>query len=247
MRIYLAARYSRHPELQGYAAELEAMGHEITSRWIRGGHPITDEGLSKEAEEGQRRRFAVEDLEDLAACDLCISFSEPPRGSNSRGGRHVEHGLALGMGKLTMVVGPRENVFHCLPGTVVCATWAEAAPRLAAAMSPAVWDGWRAEALAEWKFVHWEPLTGQNALVDARNMLLEAGYLLIGCRPNTPEIASRVDALLSRLKDAPWVLEKGREEEEPGEAPGPPCPKCGERQEVWNGTPFCPDCGEDPP
>jgi len=44
-----------------------------------------------------------------------ITFTETPRSSNSRGGRHVEFGIALGMRKRAVVIGPRENVFHCLP------------------------------------------------------------------------------------------------------------------------------------
>jgi len=40
MWVYLAARYSRHPEMQQYAADLTAMGHEVCSRWIWGNHQV---------------------------------------------------------------------------------------------------------------------------------------------------------------------------------------------------------------
>lgn len=114
-KIYLAARYSRREELNGYAEQLRAAGHEITSRWLLGNHQIDDQGLSEEAKAEERTRFAEEDYADLAGAGWCISFTEAPRSSNSRGGRHVEFGISLAMTKRCTVIGPRENVFHCLP------------------------------------------------------------------------------------------------------------------------------------
>lgn len=115
MRIYLAARYSRRLELCDYRKQLEAEGHEITSRWLNGNHQIDDAGLSVEAKQEERTRFAKEDWYDLMDAEMCISFTETPRSSNSRGGRHVEFGAALAAGQTCWIVGPRENVFHCLP------------------------------------------------------------------------------------------------------------------------------------
>ena len=115
MKVYLASRYSRRSEMQHIANVLEGIGCEITSRWINGNHQISDEGLSIEAKQEERIRFAVEDMEDLLAANCCIAFSETPRGTNSRGGRHVEFGIALGNCMRCIVIGPRENVFHCLP------------------------------------------------------------------------------------------------------------------------------------
>lgn len=114
-KVYLAARYSRHKELQRYAKQLEKLGYKVTSRWIWGDHQIDDEGLSLQAKESERIRFAKEDWEDLINADICISFTEEPRSTNSRGGRHVEYGIALALNKRCIIVGWRENVFHCLP------------------------------------------------------------------------------------------------------------------------------------
>lgn len=130
MRIYLASRYSRREELCGYRAELQAIGATVTSRWLNGNHQIDDRGLSMEAKREERERFALEDFSDLMQADLCISFSEEPRATNSRGGRHVEHGIALGAMKRAWVVGPRENVFHCLEDVKVFETWQECLSRL---------------------------------------------------------------------------------------------------------------------
>lgn len=134
MRIYLAARYSRREELLDYAHDLTSTGHTITSRWLNGNHQVSDAGLSEEGTPEERTRFALEDWQDLVAADACISFTEEPRSTltkDSRGGRHVEFGAALALGKLCVVIGPRENVFHCMPNVIVYPDW-EAACKLLA-------------------------------------------------------------------------------------------------------------------
>lgn len=131
-KIYLAARYSRRLELCGYKGELESMGLVVTSRWLMGNHQIDDAGLSVEAEAADRTRFAEEDWADLMAADTTFNFSETPRGTTSRGGRHVEFGAALAAGQRVIVVGPRENVFHCLPTVEWYPTWAAAIDILSA-------------------------------------------------------------------------------------------------------------------
>lgn len=123
MRFYLAARYSRFPEMQQYAKELEALGHTVTSRWIRGDHDIRAHGQSEA--DWWMPCWAEEDWEDLHAAECCISFTEPPKDvpGRSRGGRHVEFGAALALGKGLVVIGYRENVFHWLPAVTFFATW----------------------------------------------------------------------------------------------------------------------------
>ncbi|SPD73794.1 hypothetical protein PITCH_A1970013 [uncultured Desulfobacterium sp.] len=113
MKIYLAARYGRRKEMLEFANSLLHMGHTVTSRWIKGDHQVSDAALDCGPD---TTRFAVEDLEDLMASSCCIMFSEVPRGTTSRGGRHVEFGIAVGRGMRCIVIGPRENVFHSLPG-----------------------------------------------------------------------------------------------------------------------------------
>lgn len=119
MKIYLASRYSRREEMVAASTQLRALGHVITSRWILGDHQIDDAGLSLEAAEEERTRFAMEDAADLIEADCVISFTEAPRSTSSRGGRHVEFGMALGLKKHCIVIGPRENVFHCLPQVAI--------------------------------------------------------------------------------------------------------------------------------
>jgi hypothetical protein len=129
MRIYLAARYSRRTELLNYKADLEAIGHTVPARWLLGNHQITDEEmetLEDAAKAEKRARFAEEDMTDLYSCEMTISFTEIPRTSTSRGGRHVEHGMAYARNQRTWIVGPRENVFHCLDDVRQFDTWPEA-------------------------------------------------------------------------------------------------------------------------
>lgn len=126
MKIYLAARYSRREELCGYRSQLEAIGHKVTSRWLNGNHQIDDAGLSVEAKREERERFAREDFFDVLSADMLIAFTEPARSTNSRGGRHVELGIALGAMKRVCIVGPRENVFCCLPEIAVFDNFEEA-------------------------------------------------------------------------------------------------------------------------
>ena len=58
-------------------------------------------------------QFAVEDLNDLSGSDGLVAFLEPPR-TATRGGRHVEFGVALALKKPVLLVGPRENIFHTM-------------------------------------------------------------------------------------------------------------------------------------
>lgn len=117
MEIYLAARYGRRMDMLEFANVLRYMGHTVTSRWINGDHQASDADLAcGGVSPDDATRFAVEDMEDLMAASCCICFSETPRGTTSRGGRHVEFGIAIGRGLRCIVIGPRENVFHALPG-----------------------------------------------------------------------------------------------------------------------------------
>lgn len=128
MKIYLAARYSRRLELCQYRTELHRQGHIVTSRWLNGAHQISRDGLRLGAEGEEyvetgsdreaaelRAFFASEDMADVRAAELVLAFTENPRAEASRGGRHVELGMALAWEKEVWVIGPRENVFCWLP------------------------------------------------------------------------------------------------------------------------------------
>lgn len=137
LKFYLAARYSRRLELCGYREDLATLGIEVTSRWLNGsrqldnqGIPITDEG-ERRFEDGDpsvdhlREHFATEDMADVLVAGTLVAFTEEPRVSSSRGGRHVEPGMALAAAKRVVVVGPRQNVFCWLPQVDHYGKWAD--------------------------------------------------------------------------------------------------------------------------
>lgn len=149
-QIYLAARYSRREELCGYRAQLQAMRYNVQARWLNGEHqlatdgtPIGESGESlvegtlrsgeivserdkTEKAASLRSQFANDDWEDVTEADVVISFTEPPRSTANRGGRHVEFGIALARNARVIVVGHRENIFHWLPSVEFCENWEQA-------------------------------------------------------------------------------------------------------------------------
>ena len=127
--VYLAARYTRREELNGYADQLREIGYSVDARWLLGEHQVHEggdkiDGLQNIPDEAIP--FARDDVEDVLRADFVVSFTEPPRSNNSRGGRHVEFGMALASGKNLIVVGPRENIFHALPDVHRFNYWEEA-------------------------------------------------------------------------------------------------------------------------
>lgn len=109
MRIYLASRFSRRDELREYATRLDAAGHSITSRWRYGPDKPYEQTSQIDA-----LAHALRDEEDIMRADCVISFTEPRNEGYSSGGRHVEFGIARAAGKINILVGPDENVFHQL-------------------------------------------------------------------------------------------------------------------------------------
>lgn len=109
MRIYLAGRYGRRGELAGYARRLRVAGIAVVCRWLEG----DEAGDDDDPPEHVARRCAAEDCEDIAAADVVAVFGEPPGeiAGASRGGRFVELGYAIGLGKRVYVVGHQENIF----------------------------------------------------------------------------------------------------------------------------------------
>ncbi|OWK34085.1 hypothetical protein [Sphingomonas dokdonensis] len=114
-RVYIAARFSRRAECNALGHELAARGAIITSRWTKpNSDHVMPSGLSAQAEDSERQRFALEDVDDVLAATWMVSLMEEPR-SNGRGGRHVEFGIAVALGHRLTIIGPRETVFHHLP------------------------------------------------------------------------------------------------------------------------------------
>ena len=80
-RVYLAARYSRREELQSYAEELQGGGFEVTSRWLQGAsteeeRSLQDDNSLERFSLRYRQGRAMEDYEDVLACDALVHFSD---------------------------------------------------------------------------------------------------------------------------------------------------------------------------
>jgi nucleoside 2-deoxyribosyltransferase len=110
MSWYFAGQFARLAELAGYAAKARLAGLTVTSRWLSQDPVSGYAGGSSEI----GREFAERDLEDITAADGLLFFAEDPAIGIPRGGRHVEFGFALAIGKALEVVGSSENVFHML-------------------------------------------------------------------------------------------------------------------------------------
>ena len=124
MKVYIASRFSRIHEAEHVVRPaLEAAGWTVTSRWHReqASQPIDGAMAHHTAEEN--RFFASRDLEDVDAADALVLLTEEPESCWPRGARFVEYGYALAKGKVLILVGPRENVFHwLLPDSAVFAS-----------------------------------------------------------------------------------------------------------------------------
>ena len=114
MRVYLAARYSRKNEIKALIPVFGAHGISVGSRWLN--ETISPDSTLADCSPEYLEEQASADLEDIEACDTFVFFSEDPLVGTPRGGRHVEFGYALRLGKKIAVIGRPENIFHFLPG-----------------------------------------------------------------------------------------------------------------------------------
>jgi hypothetical protein len=109
MKFYIAS--SSVERARDLAQKLVDAGHKVTSSWIKtgwGSHgPQFDE---------ERSQVARRDLMDVTAADALILLSDE---DNVPGGKHVEFGYAIALGKKVYVIGRRENIFHWHPWVIV--------------------------------------------------------------------------------------------------------------------------------
>lgn len=116
MKVYLASRYSRRPEMKSISRVLEHNGIAVTSRWLD--ETISPGSQLSDVTPAFCLETALADLEDIRQADTMVFFSEDPTVGTPRGGRHFEMGYASGIGKRLVVIGGPENIFHYLPGVI---------------------------------------------------------------------------------------------------------------------------------
>lgn len=102
MRIYIAAPFQCRELARAYAQILQEAGHVVTSRW----HGLEGE-QSTDGDEWARK-----DLADVAAADALLAINPIEWVNAGTGGRHVEFGAALTLGRKIVIIGVRSNIFH---------------------------------------------------------------------------------------------------------------------------------------
>ena len=138
-KVYLAARYSRHDEMQGVRDVLKVLGDiETTARWIDCHTDVVGDFTSSftveflNAHPDKCAPLGQHDVDDIVAADTVISFTSADGG---KGGRHVEFGMGIALGKRSIVIGPREHVFHTLAGVDWYPDWSRFVMALTAAQA----------------------------------------------------------------------------------------------------------------
>ena len=133
MKLYIAS-HSRETAAQ-LRKNLIAAGHEVTSRWITND---TKFHMGPDAYSGpEKSQIAVMDEEDVRSATDGVVVVAEPEGRYVPGGKHVEAGIALGLGRPLYVIGRRENIFHWHPRTRVFTAESELLTYLAQAQEAA--------------------------------------------------------------------------------------------------------------
>lgn len=111
--VYLAGSLEQQEFLLRVKELLKDNGITVTSRWLMA--PKLDrKAAPTAADETAMLGLAVDAVEDIELADAVVLWLD---GADAgRGGRHWETGFAWGKGKPIVIVGPRGNVFHRLPG-----------------------------------------------------------------------------------------------------------------------------------
>ncbi len=124
--VYLSAQFEDAPVLREARVRLVALGCTVTSRWLDAATAVPATAQSGHAGAGERlSAIAAQDLEDIREADAVVVYNPPEACAIGRGGRHVETGFALALGKPIVVVGARGNVFHWLPAIALVSDWTE--------------------------------------------------------------------------------------------------------------------------
>lgn len=106
MNIYIAAPFPMRHELRWFRDELVKLDHAVTASWIDV-EPDEDDTAWEERESAARQC-----LQEVEAADALMIVTEDPK--SGRGGRHVELGYALALGKRIWRIGPRTHIFTAL-------------------------------------------------------------------------------------------------------------------------------------
>lgn len=106
MRVYLASNFQSQKRMMKVREALENIGVTVCNGWLEPGVDAQDfEQLSPE----QRAMYSYRDIGEIVTVDLLIMDTQE---QSTSGGREVEYGMALALGKPVWIVGPTRNIFH---------------------------------------------------------------------------------------------------------------------------------------
>lgn len=123
MKVYLAAGFSRKDEIKAKTIELQELGVHVTSQWPW--EPVGPKTKLRDVSEDFLRENGTRDLQEIDQADALVLFTQDPETPFCRGGRMHEAGYAQGRGKTLIICGPRENIFHFVPGVAICKDFEE--------------------------------------------------------------------------------------------------------------------------
>jgi nucleoside 2-deoxyribosyltransferase len=114
--------------MRTYTEQLRAEGIEVVSAWPDLALPSVDgfTGVVRQI----RQTEAMLCLQQIVACNVMVLFGDVPHAADPRGGKHVEMGVAVALGKRVLLCGAAENIFHELPDVEQRASWGECFARI---------------------------------------------------------------------------------------------------------------------
>ena len=115
IKLYIASRFQDREDALALKERLQARGALVTSTWLT---PLDGNNANMATLNGRYqecRARATCDLDDIVGSDAVVVMSPLKAHKSGTGGRHVELGFAVGVGKPVFLLGSRENVFHYLP------------------------------------------------------------------------------------------------------------------------------------
>jgi nucleoside 2-deoxyribosyltransferase len=124
MKVYLAGHYSRKKEISKAANDLKSVGIKVVSTWLNE-HIISKVSISN-LSESFLRKAAIRDKKELYKATHFVLFTVSPDTLFTRGGHCWENGFADALKKKTVIVGPRQHIFHYLHGKKHFMTWKKA-------------------------------------------------------------------------------------------------------------------------
>lgn len=114
IKAYIAAGYSRKEEVAVVAKELESIGVVVISKWHK--ERAKPQTSLSDCTESFLRRNAKKDIRELTEANYFVMLSVNPDIPFKRGGSCVENGFAIAKGLPVLVIGPKQHIFHYLPG-----------------------------------------------------------------------------------------------------------------------------------